>query len=166
MRHTRKPMFGLFTQLGAADWESRSAAAAQLRGLGGEAVEALIDGSMHGDWMVRAESVALMDHLADDRCAEALRRALKDPMVHVRRHAVHAVGCQPCKRRPLGLDSVGLLVERALADSSLQVRRAAVHQLGLQPRDDRAVDALEKLLRRERDEKLLRIARWALQQLS
>lgn len=166
MERRKETPLELVMMLGATDWQSRAAAADQLRKLGSEAVDALIEGSTHADLMIRAESVALMDHLADARCAEALRRALTDSSPHVRRHAVHALGCQPCKRHPVGLDTVGLLVERALGDPSVRVRRAAAHQLGLQRRDERALEALGRILCTQRDEKLLRITRWAVGRLA
>ena len=95
---------------------------------------------------VRAQATSLLDHFADDRCVDPLRRALTDPSPLARRHAVHSIGCQQCKLKPLEVDIVRLLVERALHDKSLRVRRVAVHQLGLQAQDARAVAALDRKL--------------------
>ena len=103
-----------------------------------------------------------MDHLADDRCVGPLIEALTDPIVAVRRLAVHALGCQPCKTAPLQVDITGRLIERAMTDPSIRVRRVAVHMLGLQPHDARAVDCLQSLLNEETDPKLLSRARHAL----
>ena len=114
------------------------------------------------DPKVRARATSLLDHLADDRCVDPLRRALTDPSPLVRRHAVHSIGCQQCKISPLQTDVVGLLVERALHDKSLRVRRVAVHQLGLQPHDPRAVDALQSILANDHDQKLHSRAEFAL----
>ena len=148
--------------LGSADWGTRSAAAAGLLARGPAAVPTLVAGASHPSRRVRAECVALMDHLADERCSAALAAALRDGSPLVRRHAVHSLGCQRCKAVPLGLDVVGLLVERVLSDRSPRVRRAAVHQLGLQPFDPRAVAALADVLAGAGDPGLLSRARYAL----
>jgi HEAT repeat protein len=151
-----------FDALGSDAWATRSTAAATLLSLGSDAVPTLVAGASHPDRRVRAECVALMDHLADDRCSDTLRAALTDPSPRVRRHAVHSLGCQRCKAAPLGLDVVGLLAERAVGDPSPRVRRVAVHQLGLQPHDPRAVEALAEVLARAGDAGLLSRARHAL----
>jgi HEAT repeat protein len=148
--------------LASAAWSERAEAMARLQALGDRAVPALVVGAAHPDAGVRAESVALMDHLADTRCVAALTSALSDRSARVRRLAVHSIGCQGCKVAPLGIDVVGLLVERATRDSSARVRRVAVHQLGLQGSDRRAIDALEEILRRESDPKLRSRAEFAL----
>jgi HEAT repeat protein len=152
----------LVERLGDADWNVRQAASSALFARGKAALEALIKGLSHTDWQVRAACAGLMDHLADDRCVDPLRRALLDPSPHVRRHAVHSLGCQECKSAPLQVDIAGLLIERALTDASIRVRRVAVHQLGLQTYDPRAVKALQTLLHQEMDAKLLSRARFAL----
>lgn len=151
-----------FDALGSDAWAARSAAAAALLALGPAAVPTLVAGAAHPDRRVRAECVALMDHLADRRCSAALLAALTDPSPLVRRHAVHSLGCQRCKAAPLDLDVVGLLVERAVGDPSPRVRRVAVHQLGLQPHDPRAVAALTKVLASAGDAGLLSRVRHAL----
>jgi HEAT repeat protein len=152
----------LVEQLGDPDWQERDAAFVALQRLGSECVPAIVQGLGHEDAQVRLWCADLMDHLADDRCADPLRVALDDPSPDVRRHAVHSLGCQRCKVEPLAVDIVGLLCERVLHDSSIRVRRVAVHQLGLQPHDTRAVEVLETILRDETDEKLLSRARFAL----
>jgi HEAT repeat protein len=141
----------LVEQLGSPDFAGAQAAAA-----------ALVAGLAHPNWRVRKQCAGLMDHLADARCVAPLQRALTDPRVGVRRLALHALGCQPCKTAPLPADVVGLLVERALADPSRPVRRVAVHLLGLQPYDPRAVAALQQILAQATDPKLLSRARHAL----
>ena len=60
--------------------------------------------------------LTLLDHLADERCVEPLRQALNDPSPHVRRNAVHSLGCQRCKLAPLPMDVVGLLIERSIGN--------------------------------------------------
>jgi HEAT repeat protein len=131
------------------------AAAELLLEKGASALDALMAGLSHRDWRVRKNSAALMDHLGDDRCIEPLRRVLSDRIVAVRRLAIHALGCQPCKSTPLQADIVGLLIERALSDTSIRVRRVAVHMLGLQPYDARAVEALQAIVDQETDPPLL-----------
>lgn len=152
----------MFDALNSSDWHVRSEAAKELLALGTGAVETLVVGVSHPSQRVRAECVALMDHLADERCSASLIAALRDPSPLVRRHAVHSLGCQRCKAVPLEMDVVGLLVERVLTDASPRVRRVAVHQLGLQPHDPRAVAALETVLDERHDLGLIARARFAL----
>jgi HEAT repeat protein len=154
----------LVDALGSPSWSVRAKAVDALQALGDVAVPSLVAGTTHPDARVRAESVALMDHLADARCLDPLVAALHDRSAHVRRLAVHAIGCQRCKIAPLALDIVGLLVERALEDPSPRVRRVAVHQLGLQPADQRAILALETVLHGATDEALRSRAEFALAQ--
>ena len=91
-----------------------------------------------------------MDHHADDTCVPKLvEMALHDPAPHVRRAALHAVQCQPCKPSPLTSDVVPLLIKSAAEDSNVKVRVSAVYGLGGQPRDARVVAALEAILRKE-----------------
>ena len=152
----------LIERLGSEEFDQAQAAAERLFQQGGAALAALVAGLSHSNWRVRQQCAGLMDHLGDDRCIEPLRRALHDPIAGVRRLAIHALGCQPCKLAPLRADIAGLLIERALSDPSIRVRRVAVHMLGLQPYDARAVTALQTLLARETDAPLLSRARRAL----
>jgi len=105
-----------------------------------------------------------MDHLADDRCVEPLRRLLDDPVPRVRRVALHSLSCDACKLVPLRRDDdlVAVLIERALADPSINVRREATCGLGGCCSDERAVATLRTLLDRATDLAILRNARWAL----
>jgi HEAT repeat protein len=151
-------------QLGARKWAARSAAAAVLAAQGGAATEALIAGMDHPDWRVRRGCADLMDHLADHRCVAPLLRLARDPVVGVRRLALHALGCQGCKQCPLPVDPVAILVERVLGDPSIRVRRVAAHQLGCQPPDSRAAAALQTILQQDTDPGLQSRARWALAQ--
>lgn len=154
----------LVEALASEAWPTRTEAIAGLRALGDRAAPALAAGAEHRDARARAESVALMDHLADARCVDALLAALGDPSARVRRHAVHSIGCQRCKLAPLDVDVVGLLIENAMNDRSARVRQVAAHQLGLQPHDPRAVAALATILRTTTDEKLRSRAEFALSQ--
>lgn len=131
---------------------------------GEAAIDDILDGLSHSNWRIRRWCAAFMDHYADDRCVEALIRALDDPIADVRRYAVHSIGCQPCKTAPLKVDVVGLLIARIMNDSSLRVRRVAAHMLGCQAPDKRAVKALKAILQQETDNKLLSNAKWALEQ--
>ena len=153
----------LLAALGAAEYPLRAASTA--RTLGPAAVPMLIEAARHPDPVARAAAMAAMDHVADDRCAAALQGGLRDPVPDVRRHAVHAIGCQPCKMSPLALDVVALLIERALDDASVRVRPVATHLLGLQAPDPRAIRALRAIYRSAWDGKLRQRARLALVQL-
>lgn len=144
--------------LGSPTWAVRERVRRHLESLGAAAVPTILEGCRHRDPQIRADCVSLLDHLADERCLDALRAGLADPSARVRRHAVHSLGCQRCKPRPLGLDIVGLLLPLALDDPSIRVRRVAVHQLGLQPPDPRIAAALERIRRRDDDPGLLRRA--------
>jgi len=103
-----------------------------------------------------------MDHLADERCHGALLTALHDTSPLVRRHAVHSIGCQQCKSRPLTIDVTRALIDRMTQDPSPRVRRVAAHQVGLQPFDPRALTALAKVIMDGGDQGLLSRARHAL----
>jgi HEAT repeat protein len=124
----------------------------------------ILEGLEHPDWQVRKWCTALLDHHADQRCIQPLVRRLTDPYADVRRHAVHSIGCQPCKDDSLCIDIVSLLIERALNDASIRVRRSAVHMLGNQPYDTRALETLEYMIGKEKDSKLLSNAMWSLKQ--
>ena len=151
-----------FLALDSAVWAVREQAFTDLFNDGPRAVATLVAGAAHRSPKVRAACVALMDHLADERCCKSLEQALQDASPLVRRHAVHAVGCQRCKVRPLSIDVVGALVERVLHDSSPRVRRVAAHQLGLQPLDARAINALASVITESHDAGLVSRARHAL----
>ena len=110
----------LVAQLGSAEWRRRERAYYELLEIGSAAVPALVEGARHGEWRVRATSVALMDHLADERCVDVLCEAVKDDSLHVRRHAAHTLACQRCKPAPLKLDALGMLLELATNDPSIQ----------------------------------------------
>lgn len=151
-----------FRDLDSGAWETREKAYDELFREGQAAVATLVSGAIHPRPRVRAACIALMDHLADERCCQPLRLALRDVSPLVRRHAVHSLGCQRCKVRPLSIDVVGALVERVLVDSSPRVRRVAAHQLGLQPYDPRAAKALGHVIAGSQDAALVSRATRAL----
>ena len=155
---------GCLDALDSADWAVREQAFGDLFGRGPEAVPTLVVGAADRRPRVRAACIALMDHLADERCCEALESGLRDASALVRRHAVHAVGCHRCKPQPLAIDVVGALIERASSDSSPRVRRVAVHQLGLQPHDPRSIETLVRLIAESRDAGLVSRAQHALRE--
>ncbi|MFY8221312.1 MAG: HEAT repeat domain-containing protein [Pirellulales bacterium] len=151
-----------FRALDSKVWAIRARAFTDLFNDGASAVATLVAGTAHRSPKVRAACVALMDHLADERCCRSLEQALHDASPLVRRHAVHAVGCQRCKVRPLSIDVVGALIDRVLHDPSPRVRRVAVHQLGLQPHDARTVETLTRVIAESTDARVVSRARQAL----
>jgi HEAT repeat protein len=144
--------------------EGWRAAYPQLDEAGPAAREAVVRGLVHPHPRVRQWCAALLDHHADERCVPALLRLLDDPVAGVRRHALHSLGCQPCKPAPLRIDVVPLLLRRATQDTSVRVRRAAAHLLGCQPPDGRAAAGLRALAAGDPDPKVRRNAQWALAQ--
>lgn len=139
------------------------AASGELARRGKTAMEALIGGMAHSDRKVRAACALLLDHVADDRCIESLRHAMRyDPHEAVRRCAMHALVCDGCKECLLNTDVVGALIEAALTDRSKEVRRRAVFYLSQQRPDARTGPVLETLLARDTDPIILRRAQQAL----
>jgi HEAT repeat protein len=135
-----------------------------LEAAGPAALDAVKGGLAHPHPKVRQWCAALLDHHADAACLPGLLRLLDDPVPAVRRHALHSVGCQPCKPSPLPIDVVPLLLRRAAHDPSVRVRRAAAHLLGCQPPDARAAAALRAIAAGDADAKVRRNAQWALAQ--
>jgi hypothetical protein len=127
-------------------------------------VEGLLEGLRHASPKVRYECAHALDHLADERCVEPLRRLLDDPVPRVRRVALHVLSCDACKLNPLPMkeDLLARVIERALTDPSINVRRHATSALGSFCADARAGLALETLLAQESDQAILREARRAL----
>ncbi len=115
---------------------------------------------------VRFLAAQAMDHFADQRCEEPLRRLLDDPVPRVRWAAIHSLSCDGCKIAPLTPDGdmVGRLIELATTDPSIRVRRVAAYTLGGYCSDPRTSAALESLLARETDRAVVRNTRWALGQ--
>ena len=113
------------------------------------------------DSSVRWQSVMLLDHYDDGRHADALVRAAQDPVPRVRRHAVHALGCDACKRTVGCVDPVPALAERALHDDNTKVRRHATWALMMRLPDARARTVLQQVAAIDADERVRRDARWA-----
>jgi HEAT repeat protein len=133
------------------------------RGRHAELVDVLLEGLADPRARVRYDCAEALDHLADSRCADPLREALRDPVPRVRRAAIHSLSCDACKVVSLEAetDVVALVVAHALDDPSIRVRREAATALG-GLHDRRAVTALEELVGRESDVTLVRNARWSL----
>ncbi|MGH7780346.1 MAG: HEAT repeat domain-containing protein [Candidatus Binataceae bacterium] len=157
MKETRRELIDNLSV--CVDWAE---AQELLNQAGSVAVGEAIAGLGHADPQVRKWCASFLDHNATAEAVPAMIRALTDKSTDVRRHAVHAIGCQPCKLEPLPIDVVGQLIDRATNDSSVRVRRAAVHLLGLQPNDPRTAPALKKILQSEEDSKVRSNARFAL----
>jgi hypothetical protein len=129
---------------------------------GTAALDDVIAGCRSPDRNVRKYCLGILDHFADDRCEEVIVRGLKDRYPDVRRWAAHAISCQQCKPRPLGIDIAALLIDLVLNDRSIAVRRVAACYLSGHAHDARARAALERVVATETDAKLLSRARYAL----
>ncbi len=153
----------LAEQLGADDWQLALKAGATLVQAGQAGIDAAIWGLSHPKVSVRRGCADFMDHHGTDRCFAPLQWvALHDPAPSVRRVAVHSAGCQRCKQCPLTGDLVGLLVQVALSDTNRRVREQAIGGLRYQPQDQRAIEALKKILSAEANPRLRREAHHAL----
>ncbi len=153
------------TQVSRTTWFRRISSATS-----GDAIATLIAGLSDPDHRVRTACADVLDHGADARCVAPLIELLADPEADVRRHAVHAIGCQGCKLVALPVDVIAHLIERAMRDASLRVRQVATHMLGVAMlgtgRDARAARVLRTIVRREPEGKLRRNARWSLEVFS
>lgn len=123
-------------------------------------VGGLIEGLSHGRSRVRFDCANALDHLADEQCAEPLRRLLSDPVPRVRRAALHSLSCEACKLSPLAptADLLPTLISMALGDPSIRVRLAAVPLLESYCRDER-VEGTLRMLALEEDAPISRAAR-------
>jgi hypothetical protein len=127
-------------------------------------IDALLRGIDHPGARTRFLTAQAMDHFADVRCVEPLRRLLHDPIPRVRWAALHSLACEACKLEPMAApeDLVSELVDMALHDPSIKVRRVAAYELGTACPDARALTALETLLARDTDRAIRRNALAAL----
>jgi HEAT repeat protein len=78
--------------------------------------------------------------------------------------ALHALGCDACKLRPLprDCDVLALIIDHALNDPNITVRRHAASELGQHGHDPRAVEALTLLADHDHDAAILRSVQRAL----
>lgn len=116
-------------------------------------------GLAHPNADVRRWCAIFADNFADAETLQALVPLLYDPHPAVRRWAVHALACEPCKDGPCPLDAVPLLLERIAEDASLRVRRQAVAMLAHHVAPDaRALPVLARLHASDPDARLRRHA--------
>lgn len=129
-------------------------------------IDGLVRGLEHPKPRVRFNCAGALDHFADERAAEPLRRRLDDPVPRVRRAALHSLSCDACKLSPLSQtdDLVPKLISMALSDPSVRVRRAAMPVLESYCGDARAAEVLQGLAR-DVDPTISRNARQALRRL-
>jgi hypothetical protein len=154
---------GLVAELGTTtrSWTDHDHPVAALIRAGAAALPAVLAGCAHADPEVRKLCYGVLDHLADDGCAEAIRAGMRDPAADVRRWATHAISCEACKSAPLGIDATALLIERMETDPSIRVRRVAATYLIGRAHDPRAAAALRRVIERGSDAKLVFRARMA-----
>lgn len=92
----------------------------------------------HPNPKIRWQCLQLLDHIANDTAYETFVNALRDQVVRVRKHALHALSCDRCKEEPMCADVVGPISEVALHDSNENLRLSAVRELVLRFADPRA----------------------------
>jgi HEAT repeat protein len=127
-------------------------------------VDGLLEGLSHNLPHVRFNCANALDHMADERCAEPLRRLLSDAVPRVRRAALHSLSCDTCKLQPIGAgeDVLPIVLDMALHDPGIRVRRAAVPLLDSYFGDERAVETLRLLAQTSTDTAVKRSAQGAL----
>jgi HEAT repeats len=127
-------------------------------------IDALLRGVDDPHARTRFLTAQAMDHFADPRCAEPLRRLLHDPVPRVRWAALHSLTCEACKLEPLPAtdDLVVSLIDLAQHDVSIKVRRVATYELGNVCHDERARASLATILAQEPDRTIRRHAQAAL----
>ena len=149
-----------------ADPETRWQVADLLRAALPDSKEALLDGLRNGVPSVRRWSALVLDHADHDpEVEDALRLATTDRNRKVRRAALHAMSCAPCKPDGcLTTDGVALLVDSMLHDRSVAVRRTCAGSLmwNQHGRGANVVRAFETLLASADDHVLRQRAAWFL----
>ncbi len=130
----------------------------------GVMIDALLLSVEHANARIRFWGAQAMDHFADQRCAEPLRRLLHDPVPRVRWAALHSLQCADCKLTPLAPtdDVLATIIELALNDPSIKVRRVATYELGQVCADPRAVATLTAIRAQSTDRRILHDAQAAL----
>lgn len=150
------------TALSSRSWEEREAQWKILREGGRATLNAMKQAFNHGDWRVRRECVAYMDHHADETCVRGLIKALQDPSQTVRRLAIHSLSCDRCKPSPIASDVIPFIIGVIENDRSLRVRRSALSLLSGRKHDPRITALLKKILATESDQKMRKLAAWTL----
>jgi HEAT repeat protein len=100
---------------------------------GPDAVPAIRRGLQSDNPVIRRSCVGLLDNLVDEASLPDLVRALDDDDQMVRRRALHALSCDPCKQnecRPGDDLFVGKAIGILQSDSDPDVRAAAIDALG------------------------------------
>lgn len=143
-------IFDLITQLGAAQWEERSAAAIALGKRQDKAALVPLSEALRDDskW-VRVSAASALGEFQDPDGVEALLGAVKDEDAKVRVAAIQALG------KINDPAAVETLIE-ALRDEEAEVRLSVVHVLGV-IRDPRAVTPLVGAMN-DRDAKVRKLA--------
>jgi len=151
--------------LGSSNGADREAARVALHNAGAKAVPSLLEGLTHSYWRVRRGCARVLDHqpLTAEIAAELIR-LLRDQHRKVREAALHTLACEGCK--PEGCeaslpDILEHVIDRALNDESSTVRRQAVGAL-VWNTDERAALAVREVFEREKNPRVLRIARFSL----
>jgi hypothetical protein len=133
-----------------------------LRGSGRVVPSELVLALRHPNPRVRFDCLALLDHLADESCFEAMIEATRDPVPRVRRTAVHALGCVRCKGPCVPSDIAPVLIALALSDPSWRVRCESALSLAQQPASDRTRETLARLVAGDPHPTVRERAAWAL----
>jgi HEAT repeat protein len=133
-----------------------------LRGSGRVVPSELVVALRHPNPRVRFDCLALLDHLADESCFEAMIEATRDPVPRVRRTAVHALGCVRCKGPCVPSDIAPVLIALALSDPSWTVRCESALSLAQQPASDRTRETLARLVAGDPHPTVRERAAWAL----
>jgi HEAT repeat protein len=116
----------------------------------------------HPNPRVRFDSLALLDHLADESCFDAMIEATRDPVPRVRRMAAHALGCVRCKGDCVPSDIGHALITLALTDPAWRVRCEASISLAQQPATDRSRETLARVAAGDPHPTVRERAAWAL----
>jgi len=152
------------TALGEGTWSEREAHRKTLNGGGRATLSAMKQAFSHGNWRVRRECVAYMDHHADETCVRGLIKALQDPNRAVRRNAIHSLSCERCKPSPLSSDVIPHIIGVMRNDRSMRVRRSALGLLAGRKPDARITAEMRRIVAEETDVKMRNLAGWILKQ--
>jgi hypothetical protein len=159
-------------QLASRDAQVAIPALWALQQAGPAVIPTLLAGLQHPHTRVRRGCVDIIDHGgygADARCITALLPLLYDPVPHIRRAVWHTLFCERCQDTtkceeltPVTLDRVALLIEVGLSDPNPKLQRQLAAELGAHVSDQRARQALEKIVGKGTDPALVATAQRAL----
>jgi hypothetical protein len=127
-------------------------------------VQAILAGLADRRPRVRFECAHALDQFGDARCVAPLAALMDDKVPRVRWMAMHALSCHACGEDTVSPDPAiaARIARAAMEDASPRVRRNAAVALGLAAAPASA--PVLRVLTREADPKLRRMARWALEQ--